>query len=43
VWLTKSELTDSQKKAVNEAEKKIKDGKITVPNHPKGSDFNQKF
>ncbi|MDC2805495.1 BMP family lipoprotein [Leuconostoc suionicum] len=43
VYLTKSELTKSQKAAVKKAEKSIINGKITVPNHPKGSQFNQNF
>lgn len=36
-------LTDDEKKAVEKAKQEIIDGKIKVPNHPKGSDFNQKF
>ncbi|GMA69227.1 BMP family ABC transporter substrate-binding protein [Leuconostoc litchii] len=43
VYLTKSELSTSQKDAVKKAEKAIINGKISVPNHPKGSDFNQNF
>lgn len=43
VYLTKSELTKSQKAAVKKAERSIINGKITVPNHPKGSQFNQNF
>lgn len=43
VYLTKSELTPAQKTAVDKAEKGIIDGTIKVPNHPAGSQFNQKF
>ncbi|MGO2223491.1 BMP family ABC transporter substrate-binding protein [Leuconostoc pseudomesenteroides] len=43
VYLTDSELTSAEKKAVNKAKKAIINGKIKVPNHPKGSEFNQKF
>lgn len=36
-------MTADEKKAVEKAKKDIIDGKITVPNHPAGSNFNQKF
>ena len=43
VYLTDSELTAPEKSAVEKAQKAIIDGKIKVPNHPKGSQFDQKF
>lgn len=36
-------LTKDEKAAVEKAKQEIIDGKITVPNHPEGSKFNQKF
>lgn len=43
VYLTDSELTNSEKSAVEKAQKLIINGTIKVPNHPKGSQFDQKF
>lgn len=43
VYLTESELSASQMNVVKQAEKAIIDGTIKVPNHPKGSAFNQNF
>lgn len=43
VYLTDSELTASEKSAVESAQKAIINGKIKVPNHPKGSQFDQNF
>ncbi|UVW17132.1 BMP family lipoprotein [Leuconostoc citreum] len=43
VYLTDSELSASEKAAVEKAQKAIINGTIKVPNHPEGSQFNQKF
>lgn len=43
VYLTDSELTPAETTAVEKAQKAIIDGTIKVPNHPKGSQFDQKF
>ncbi len=43
VYLTESALTPDEKAAVDKAQKAIIAGTIKVPNHPAGSQFNQKF
>jgi basic membrane protein A and related proteins len=43
VYLTDSELTAAETAAVKKAQKAIINGTIKVPNHPKGSQFDQKF
>ena len=43
VYLTDSELTAAEAAAVKKAQKAIINGTIKVPNHPKGSQFDQKF
>lgn len=43
VFLTESELSNSEKEAVQKAKAEIINNQIKVPNHPAGSEFNQKF
>ena len=43
VYLTDSELTAAEAAADKKAQKAINNGTIKVPNHPKGSQFDQKF
>lgn len=43
VDVTTKNMTADEKTAVEKAKKAIIDGKIQVPNHPAGSDYNQKF
>lgn len=43
VGITTKNLNDSEKKATDKAKQDIEGGKIKVPNHPAGSDYNQQF
>lgn len=43
VGITKKGLDEEELKAADKAAKDITSGKVEVPNHPAGSEFNQKF
>lgn len=43
VGITTKNLNEAEKKATDNAKQDIEDGKIKVPNHPAGSEYNQQF